>query len=144
MSETNVAIPTPSVIKHDGRTYTLTPIGAVGDLTEHAAYLRQQYIERKKKDVVGLPEQLAYRLLSDAFAYSDKIKPVSEEYQSESATVEGSAFLFWICIRKKHPEVTLEKATEIMMASFTELQQKTMDAAFGPPSDPLGEAAAKA
>jgi hypothetical protein len=144
MSEANVSIPTPSIIKHEGKTYTITPLGAVSDLTEHANYLRERYLERKKKDVVGLPKELALELLKDAFAYADKIKPVTEEYQNETNTVDGSAYMFWLCIRKKHDDVTLEKATEIMMASFGELQQKTLDAAFGQPSDPLAEAAAKA
>ena len=145
MDTTNIEVPAPMTLGYNGKTYILTPLGT-RDLVEHANYLRDQYIEQAKKDLRGLPKEIAIDVFNKAKRYADKIKPVTEQYIELAQTYDGLVYQFYLSVRKKHADVSLELAAQILESNFGEISGKANAmAGFKPVEDgsPLGEAAAE-
>jgi hypothetical protein len=122
MSE-QLEVPTPLTLSYKGKSYVLTPLGA-RDMVEHANYLRDLYLDQTKKDLKGLPIDAAIQVFKDAKAFADKIKPVTDEYTEQAQTFAGLTYQFYLSVRKKHPDVSLELAADILESNFGEIAAK--------------------
>jgi hypothetical protein len=98
-------------------------------MVEHADYLHDLYMEKAKKDLRGLPKEIAIEAYNEAKKYADKIKPVTAEYIELSQTLAGITYQFFIAARKKHPDISLGLAGEILESNFAEIAAKANEMA---------------
>lgn len=131
---TGVAMP----IKIDGKAYqtsTQLSIGMRGEIEAHILSQRPDFMEQVSASLKHFPEKYHQSIIAEGvrrMAMANYI--TNEEFDSYLRTQEGSAYLFWLLVRDKQPEVdSLEAAIGIITKAkidLEELQQK-LDRAAG-------------
>lgn len=89
----------------DGRILVLSPVNRAGDLAEirwfaqYAGYL--ELVERK--------EHFAPAQIDRVFDYCSRQKITSDVVEQSIGSPAGASFFFWLSVRQRQPEVTLEQ-----------------------------------
>lgn len=95
---------TGSVRLADGREYVFSPL-TIGDLEEFARYARYSHLRDVEEQTRGIPEAIRKYLVDRA--YERCAQMVGDEIRSVMKSLEGARYMFWLSLRKEHPEVTL-------------------------------------
>lgn len=114
----NGHIAAPITVKIEGKDYLLSPI-TMSDLKELERYVQDEAIEGVKKHVEGLPLEVGARLIEKAYEEKLKRQIGTSAFNQAVASLSGSIYLLWLSIRKKHKDVTLDKASELLTAENT-------------------------
>lgn len=122
-----------------GNEYRLAPL-RICDYAEIETFLlsrRPDPLDAVIPKLAHLPEPLQRHLLSEAYQELRRGRRVSlDEINEWLATPHGEVYQFWLSIRQHHPEITLERAEELVRvagAEENESLQQAMDVAQGEP-----------
>ena len=124
---TTTQLPTPSVMTVNGKTYRLKPLG-LGDLLELAKLHRDALITEAKRQMVGLPLELAKYAWDEANKKADKIQVGSLECKLANLSFEGMMYGLWLSLRGEQPQTTLEEVKAIFEANVNEATDRATEA----------------
>lgn len=134
------SVAAPTTFEHEGKVYFLCP-PTIRDFKELRDYLRSEVLSALDRNLKGIESKdLRDVLVARALNEVDEIEINSSRFNELCQnTPEGIAYLFWLTIRKKHPEVSLEEAERIFTEQAVQLHKK-MNAAAGYDEAPNGQA----
>lgn len=129
MSKTaHVAAPVP--LELNGKTYLLTPL-TVADLRELERFLQEDAINSVKGTLEGLSVELALGLLEKAHEEKLRRRIGTASFDAASQSFNGISYMFWLGLRKKHPEIDRETTMEMMTADNLALIMAKVNEAAG-------------
>ena len=105
-----------------GKEYFLSPL-SLGDFAEFDAWAEEQFWRRVEQRVARLPEGLRWKLLGRA---CDELND-GDVPPRAMMTMAGTARLVWLSLRKRHPELTPEKAADLVTLRTRERVQAVLD-----------------
>jgi len=101
-----------------GQQYTVMPL-TMGDLAEFQAHIRaarREDVRAVLADTADAAERLVALRRACSFAVEQ------DEMEAAMESPEGFRFILWRCLRKRHPELTLEAVGDLFtMAEMQEL-----------------------
>ena len=101
----------------DGKQYWFEPLTLRdwGLIEQRITQRRPHPLEEAKTQLDGMAEADKRTLLEEALRRATAVsRASSDEVTQYLSTCEGAAFMFWLSIRKRHPEITEERATELL------------------------------
>lgn len=110
----SVAAPVSVVLS--GKTYVFQP-PTIADLKELELHLANQCVQKIKPLLNGLPLELQIKLLEDANEERKALKIGTKAFDERSMTIEGIQYLCWVCLRRRHPDITPEAVLDLMTAA---------------------------
>jgi len=128
MSDTSSHIASLVSFDHEGESYTLTPL-AISDLRELEKYLQRKVMDQLREDVTGMPELVQRELTAEAIGRRAKIKIGTDEFASESQSLDGVTFMLWISLRKRHANISLATTAKMVEDGGQEVLSKLNEAA---------------
>lgn len=123
------SLPVPTTIDHNGKTLRVIPLG-LADLLEHAQWMRDQHVNEAKKQMVGLPIDLAKHAYDEARKEASLIKIGTEEYREAALDFGGRVYALWLSIRKE--------VKDFPVALVYEIFAEDMGRAMGVSAESLG------
>lgn len=120
------------------KTYTIKGPGP-GFRRRLNGYLQQRYIDACSRSCVGLPPELASRIMRDAGvdAATGGADIGSEWGQKYIATEDANAVILWAAVSVAHPEFGLEDA-KAAMEEIGEAVASALNTAFPRSAAPVG------
>lgn len=101
----------------DGADYWLEPL-ALSDwavLEQRVVEMRRDPLQAAKEHLADLDPDDRRALLEAALSQAARASQVTATQLLEfAATAEGTVMLFWLAVRKRHPHVTLRRASELL------------------------------
>jgi len=116
----------------DGRTWHLSPV-TLEDLGLLERWVEAHPIRMVQSALDGLDDRHRQYLLALAFGESIKRQVTLGTASGEGllGSIEATAFLFWLSIRVKHPEITRDQAGRMLRTDNVELVKAALDKASG-------------
>lgn len=109
-------------IEIDGQAYRLSPLRArdYGEIERRILSGRPKPLDVVLPRLAGLPEPQQRLLLELAYKDERAGSRVSlDEMHEWLSTVEGRVYRFWLMLRREHPDVSLEKAEDLLLRLAT-------------------------
>ena len=106
----------PEEVTIGGDTYTVTPLPArdYGRIYKKIRELRPDYEMVAHKLAEGCTADERRRIFDRAWGEATKAKVISAgELKEYMLSIEGSAYCFWLSLQPCHPDITIERATEL-------------------------------
>lgn len=122
----NTELPTATTLEYNGKTYRLKPL-ELGDLLEHAKYHRDMVFDNAKRNMIGLPFELAKYAWDTAKAEAAKIEVGTTEFKNAVLSFEGQIYGLWLSIRHAHPEVALKEVLGMFEADLNAISDKATE-----------------
>lgn len=120
-------LPTPFVMAVGGKTYRVKPL-TLGDLLELAKYHRDNAMIEAKRQMVGLPLDLAKHAWDEAKKNADKIVVGSLEKKLADITFEGLIYGLWLGLKPEQPQMSLDDVRSIFDADISLASDTAMEA----------------
>lgn len=95
-------------VELNGKKWKLSPL-TMGDLAEFQSHLHGKKLGKMKELLRELAP--AEKLQAIGMAVGDSV--TEDEMEREMTTFEGVRFVLWRCVRRSHPELTLEQAGDL-------------------------------
>ena len=116
----------------DGREWTLSPV-TLEDLGMLERWIESRPIRMVQSALDGLADRERQYLLALAFGESIKRQTTlgTESGRGELESIESVAYLFWLSLRVRHPDVTREVAARMLRTDNVELIKAALDKASG-------------
>lgn len=104
-----------------GQTYLLSPL-RIREFRELESYLRTIPVQQVKPQLAGLPAEDRQFLLARAYDEGGAIRIGTTAFDAAAQSFAGMTYMFYLSARIRHPDLTPERATELMeTADFNEL-----------------------
>jgi len=127
----------PKLLEHKGRTYRLRPLDydSIGEIerwlqSEHIAVTERNIAEREGRKNGCMPPSLKDRLLSEAYARSSRIHMNSPDADALLCTAEGASLMIHGCMKRDHPDITIEHVREMLSDPETKMPDEGEVAKF--------------
>ena len=123
----------PRPIEYKGKTYLLSQviqndIGAIVDWVRFAPRRRCKNALTEYGEHIGAEERM--KLIEHAELECELMALDSSTAITEAlATFDGTAFIWWLCLRKNHPELTMTEARELVLGYGVQEAQKEFEEA---------------
>lgn len=134
MANLSDATKAPVTITVDGKVWTLAPL-ELRDFGEIERWLEVLPFEKARRKIAALGEaatpEICKPIIEQAEAESKKATLQNPKALQMIATLEGTAFLLWMSLRKAQPEVTRDEASRLISAETLEVWQSTLDKVSG-------------
>jgi len=114
----------PSTLEMGGKVYTVSPLQD-RDYGEFERWVQDRYLDVATRNVDKIPSENREAFLQHAYDTAAEITIHSDRALSLMVTVEGSAFLLWLSVRRDHPEATYEEV--LRFATDPKTLQKAME-----------------
>ncbi len=149
MAELSDATKAPATITVDGKEWRLSPL-EIRDFGEVERWLEVLPFERTRRKIAALGEvatpELIQKMLAAAEAESKSmgLASIGTAGESDDAvtralnSLEGVQLLFYLSVRKAHPEVTREAASGLMQAEIIDDVRGVLDRVSGLDADDAG------
>jgi hypothetical protein len=117
----HVAAPQPITL--GGKTLLLSPL-SIKDFKELEGYLRMLPLQEIKPQLEGLTPDERKHLLDRAYDQVRKIRIGTADFDEASQTFNGICYMLWLCVRRRHPELGLDAAGDLIgQAEFEQISQ---------------------
>ena len=134
MTELREAAKAALTIKHKGREYRLQPL-ELDDLAEAEQHVSAIPFERARRQMEALGDQLtdeARKMILDiATKAAEQCSITSAAFMRFISSVEGTAYLMWLSLRRSHPDITREAAASLIDLANLDEWQKLLDKVSG-------------
>ncbi len=124
-------------VRIGGEEFTFSPLTArdYAEIERRITASRGDPIAVAKRLAADLPADERRAILEKAYDDAMRARHVTAvELDEFMASVDGLVFCFWLSVRKKHPDVTLERAGELLETLGNEALRELMQKASGLPS----------
>lgn len=98
------------------KEYRISPLQDC-DFGAFERWVQKRYLATTKENLDGLTEDQVNRQLDRAFERASMITFASPEAGALMSSLEGAVFLFWLSIRKEHPDLTEEDVGKLLLDS---------------------------
>ena len=130
MTELREAAKAALTVKHGGREYRLSPL-ELDDLAEAEQHVAAIPFERAKRQMEALGDQLTPEarkmILDNAAKAAEECSITSAAFLRFISSVEGTAYLLWLSLRRSHPDITRKEAASLISVDNLEDWQKRLD-----------------
>lgn len=125
-------VATDSVVVIGGKTFVLTQ-PTIKNVVAMVNWLKDQEINRAKRQMEGLDTELQKLLLKDAIDYARKIEMNTPEFAAKMESLESVAFMFWTMVRQNQNGMTYDAALELIANNPTAIEtlSNALAKAFG-------------
>jgi hypothetical protein len=114
----------------EGKVWVMTPLN-MKDLVELQDYLRVDNIRVLKSQLADMPIELAKTLFLEAQKDVDRIKIGTQAFDAASQSVSGQMYMMYLSLRHRQPEITLDKAGELLTLTTIEGLKDKLDKMAG-------------
>lgn len=104
-------------IEVEGKSYIIAPMRLSGyaEIEQHVLNLLHP-INRIKPALDGLPDDERLQLLNRAYEDMREFPIVADDLAVSSfiASVQGTKYTAWLCLRENHPDLTMQQAADVV------------------------------
>lgn len=113
MTTTDQAAASPIPLKLAGETWMMAPMDAK-DTADFVRFCRAAYVQHWKVSTQGMAQALIDAKVCEAIEKSSHFSSSSPEVLERMCDLDGLCFMLFLCLRKNHPDITVEKAQELI------------------------------
>lgn len=124
MNDLSAHVAAPQPITLGGKAFLLSPL-TIRDFKELEGYLRMLPIQEIKPQLDGLTPDERKHLLDLAYERVRKIRIGTADFDEASQTFNGICYMLWLCVRRRHPELTMDATADLIgQADFEQISQQ--------------------